>query len=78
MHISFWEQEYIDNTGSIIISGASPRTLEKLEKNFQITKIATITGHTEPTYALHHSEELEDCSRDEFMLLLEDGDTEEI
>ncbi len=64
--IDFWESDY-NNCGSIIISGISDEEKMLIEKNFIITKVSTVPkGHAVPTYVLRHSDEYDDCSRNDY------------
>lgn len=70
MKISFWENGWTDN-GSIIVSDVGKEVLKNLSIDFQTIKLPQApNGHSEPVYGLIHSDEPDDCSKDEFNQLV--------
>lgn len=70
MKMSFWENEYLEGTGGIIVSEVSEKVIEQLGKDFTLDRIMSPQGHSDPTYAMRHSDEVADCTKEEFEGLL--------
>jgi len=72
--ISFWENDdFISDdkvVGTIVISGLTKDEIKELKNNYIVSEMAGIPKpHTKPAYWLRHSDEVDDCSRQDYFEL---------